>query len=180
MTEKRIVQASRAVNAPAAEIFEFIADPALQPTWDGNDNLAEAPTGQRITGVGQQFVMHLTNARSRTNHVVEFEAGRRRAWTPAPAGERPRGHLVRWELTPVGAHTAEVSHTYDWPQLTDASRLERARSYTEEALLNSVNRLALKAEKRSEERRVGKEGRSGGGGEDGRKKEERVIYGWCK
>ncbi|HIW47559.1 MAG TPA: SRPBCC family protein [Candidatus Yaniella excrementigallinarum] len=147
MTEKRIVQASRAVNAPAAEIFEFIADPALQPTWDGNDNLAEAPTGQRITGVGQQFVMHLTNGQSRTNHVVEFEEGRRIAWNPAPTGEQPRGHLFRWELTPVDAHTTEVRHTYDWTQLTDASRFERARSYTEEALLNSVNRLALKAEK---------------------------------
>jgi len=147
MTEQRIVQASRTVNAPATEIFEFIADPALQPTWDGNDNLAEAPTDQRITGVGQQFVMHLTNGQSRTNHVVEFEEGRLIAWNPAPTGEQPRGHLFRWELIPFDERTTEVKHTYDWSQLTDTSRFERARSYTVEALMNSVNRLSLKVEK---------------------------------
>src|SRR5699024_4007430 len=134
MTEKRIGQAGRAVNAPAAEIFEFIADPARQPTGDGHDNLAEAPTGQRITGVGQQLVMRRTSGQSRPRAGVGFEEGRRIAWNPAPPGEQPRGHLFRWELTPVDAHTTEVRHPYDWTQLTDASRFERARSYTEEAL----------------------------------------------
>ena len=43
--EHRVVSASRDVAAPAARIFELIADPARQPRWDGNDNLAEAPRG---------------------------------------------------------------------------------------------------------------------------------------
>lgn len=146
MTDQRIVSATRTINAPAAEIFELIADPARQPEWDGNDNLAEAPTGQRITGSGQDFTMQLTNGQSRTNYVVEFEEGRLIAWNPAPTGETPRGHLFRWELQPVDDNTTEVTHTYDWTQLTDESRFERARSYTEAALLNSVNRLSLKVE----------------------------------
>lgn len=147
MTEQRIVQASRTVNASAAEIFELIADPARQPEWDGNDNLAEAPAGQRITGTDQEFTMKLTNGESRTNYVVEFEEGRRIAWNPAPTGEQPRGHLFRWELNPIDEHTTEVTHTYDWSKLTDETRFARARSYTEEALMSSVNRLAQQVEK---------------------------------
>lgn len=147
MTEQRIVQASRTVNASAAEIFELIADPARQPEWDGNDNLAEAPAGQRITGSDQEFTMKLTNGESRTNYVVEFEEGRRIAWNPAPTGEQPRGHLFRWELSPIDEHTTEVTHTYDWSKLTDETRFARARSYTEEALMSSVNRLAQQVEK---------------------------------
>ncbi len=147
MTEQRIVQASRTVNASAAEIFELIADPARQPEWDGNDNLAEAPAGQRITGSDQEFTMKLTNGESRTNYVVEFEEGRRIAWNPAPTGEQPRGHLFRWELNPIDEHTTEVTHTYDWSKLTDETRFARARSYTEEALMSSVDRLAQQVEK---------------------------------
>lgn len=147
MTELRIVKATRTINAAADEVFELIADPARQPEWDGNDNLAEAPAGQRITSAGQAFTMELTNGQSRTNHVVEFEETRLIAWLPAPTGEQPRGHLFRWELRPVTQSTTEVTHTYDWTQLTDETRFERARQYTEEALLNSVNRLAQLAEK---------------------------------
>lgn len=147
MTEQRIVKATRTINAAADEVFELIADPARQPEWDGNDNLAEAPAGQRITSAGQTFTMELTNGQSRTNHVVEFEETRLIAWLPAPTGEQPRGHLFRWELRPVTESTTEVTHTYDWTQLTDETRFERARQYTEEALLNSVNRLEQLVEK---------------------------------
>ena len=46
----KVVSASREMAAPADKIFELIADPSLQPRWDGNDNLAEAPGGQRVRG----------------------------------------------------------------------------------------------------------------------------------
>jgi len=38
----RVVSASREIAAGPERIFELIADPAAQPSWDGNDNLAEA------------------------------------------------------------------------------------------------------------------------------------------
>ena len=44
----RVVSASREIAAGAGRIFELIADPAAQPRWDGNDNLAGAPAGQRV------------------------------------------------------------------------------------------------------------------------------------
>lgn len=147
MTEQRVVQATRTIKAPAASVFELIADPASQPLWDGNDNLAQAPEGQRITGIDQSFLMELTNGQSRTNYVVEYEEGQRIAWKPAPVGETPRGHLFRWELESIGDNTTRVTHTYDWTNLTDETRFARARSYTEAALLQSVNRLANYLEK---------------------------------
>jgi uncharacterized protein YndB with AHSA1/START domain len=42
----RVVSASREIAAGPGEIFKLIADPAAQPRWDGNANLAEAADGQ--------------------------------------------------------------------------------------------------------------------------------------
>jgi uncharacterized protein YndB with AHSA1/START domain len=142
----RIVETSRLIAADAAVIFEFIADPARQPLWDGNDNLAEAPLGQRVRGVGDVFTMTLTMGTVRHNHVVEFEEGRVIAWRPSEPGGEPPGHLWRWTLEPVGDETTLVTHTYDWTQLTDPSRLERALATTADRLDASVERLAALVE----------------------------------
>ena len=69
----RVVSASREIAAGPERIFELIADPAVQPRWDGNDNLASAPAGQRVRRVGDVFTMTLTKGSIRENHVVEFE-----------------------------------------------------------------------------------------------------------
>lgn len=142
----RTVSATREVAAPAAVIFELIADPAQQPRWDGNDNLAQAPEGQRIRSTGEVFTMVLSGGSVRENHVVEFEEGRRVAWRPADPGRPPAGHLWRWELEPTGDATTRVTHTYDWSQLTDDHRLPRARATTAENLQASLHRLARLAE----------------------------------
>lgn len=143
--ETRIVSAERVIAADAATIFELIADPAEQPRWDGNDNLSEAATGQRVHQVGDTFVMKLTNDNVRENHIVEFEEGRRIAWKPSAPGEQPPGHLWRWELEPQGESTL-VRHTYDWTELNDPARLNRARSTKEPQLMASIERLTALAE----------------------------------
>lgn len=146
--EGRVVRVSREIAAPAERIFELIADPAQQPRWDGNDNLAAAPAGQRVRAVGDVFTMTLTkDGAVRENHVVEFEEGRRIAWRPAERGRQPPGHLWRWELEPVGASSTRVTHTYDWTRLTDEKRYARARATTPEKLRSSVDRLADLAER---------------------------------
>jgi uncharacterized protein YndB with AHSA1/START domain len=144
--ETKVVQAGREIAAPAERIFELIADPARQPEWDGNDNLAAAPSGQRVRQVGDVFTMNLTNGRVRENHVVEFEEGRQIAWRPSEPGSPPPGHLWRWELEPLGDSATRVTHTYDWTELTDESRLDRARATTSDKLTASVDRLATLAE----------------------------------
>ena len=146
--ELRVVSASRDISAGAGRIFELIADPSQQPRWDGNDNLSEAPTGQRVRAVGDVFTMTLTGGQVRETHVVEFDEGLRIAWRPAEPGQEPPGHLWRWELEPIDSSSTRVTHTYDWTQLTDDSRISRARATTAEELQNSLDRLAALAEGR--------------------------------
>jgi len=143
----RVVSASREIAAGPEPIFELIADPAAQPRWDGNDNLAAAPAGQRVRRAGDVFTMTLTrDGAIRENHVVEFEEGRRIAWRPAEPGRQPPGHLWRWELEPAGASRTRVTCTYDWTQLTDEKRLPRAQATTAERLRASLDLLAALAE----------------------------------
>lgn len=146
-SETRITSAEREIQAAADVIFELIADPARQPEWDGNGNLVEAAADQRVRAVGDVFVMLIHTGDGRENLVTEFEEGQRIAWKPAPVGEEPRGHLWRWELEPVDADRTLVRHTYDWTELTDETRFERARANTPESLQRSVDRLAVLAER---------------------------------
>jgi uncharacterized protein YndB with AHSA1/START domain len=155
----RVVSVSRDIAAGPERIFELIADPAQQPGWDGNDNLAEAAPGQRVRQAGDVFTMRLTNGATRENHVTEFAEGRLIAWRPSEPGKQPPGHMWRWELEPSGASGpagasgaagtsgTRVTHTYDWTELTDQTRFERARSTTAAKLQASLDRLATLAEK---------------------------------
>jgi len=147
--QSRIATASQEISAPAARIFELIADPAEQPRWDGNDNLREAGAGQRVRAVGDVFTMRLRRGGIRENTVVEFEEGRLIAWRPNVPDRKPPGHLWRWQLEPIDDNRTRVTHTYDWTQLTDRSRYPRARATTSERLAASLERLALIAESES-------------------------------
>ncbi|WP_020659502.1 SRPBCC family protein [Amycolatopsis benzoatilytica] len=146
----RVVRASREISAPAERIFELIADPAQQPSWDGNDNLAESAPGQRVRAVGEVFSTTLTNGNVRSNHVVEFVEGRLIAWRPSEPGAEPPGHLWRWELVPLAGGRTEATHTYDWSGLNpnDTMRVARARATTEDGLRASLENLAKASEGR--------------------------------
>jgi len=144
--ETYVVSASREIAAEPEQIFELIADPAQQPRWDGNDNLASAAAGQRVRRTGDVFTMALTHGGIRENHVVEFDEGRLMAWRPSEPGREPPGHLWRWELEPIAASRTKVTHTYDWTELTDENRFKRARATTPDKLQASLDRLAALAE----------------------------------
>lgn len=141
MSDPRVVQAQGVIQAPAEKIFGLIADPSKQPEWDGNDNLTKAEPGQRVTAVGDVFTMELTKGSFRENHVVEFAENELIAWKPSEVGQPQPGHLWRWELAVLDGDRTEVVHTYDWTQLTDPQRLERARRTTTTMLEGSIARL---------------------------------------
>jgi hypothetical protein len=61
-------------------------------------------------------------------------------------GKAQPGHLWRWELEPIEDNRTRVTHTYDWTQLKDRSRLPRARATTADRLAESLQRLAQLAE----------------------------------
>lgn len=143
-----IVAASREIDAPADAIFALIADPAEQPRWDGNDNLADAAPGQRVHAVGEVFVMTNRNGGVRDNHIVAFSEGREIAWRPAPQGEQPAGHQWEWHLEPLEGGRTRVTHTYDFTALPaeQEQRLAKARLMTADKLMASIDRLAQLAE----------------------------------
>ena len=147
-----VVTASRDIAAPAGTIFALIADPAQQPRWDGNDNLAEAAPGQRVHAVGDVFVMTNRNGGVRDNHVVAFAEDREIAWRTAPHGERPPGHQWGWTLAPLEDGSTRVTHTYDFTALPaeQEKRLAKARLMTPEKLMASIDRLAALAEESGE------------------------------
>jgi uncharacterized protein YndB with AHSA1/START domain len=143
---ERIVSVTRIIAASAERIFELIADPSRQPSWDGNNNLASSAPGQRVHQAGDVFKTTLTGGAVRENHVVEFIEDSQIAWCPAEPGKQPPGHLWRWQLNPVNAELTSVTHTYDWTALTDATRLARARATTPDMLRASLDRLAVLAQ----------------------------------
>lgn len=142
----KIVTAEIEIQAPAADVFELIADPTRQPDWDGNDNLGEAAQGQRVHGTGESFITTLTKGVDRQNHIVDFEEGRRIAWMPSEVGGEPFGQRWLWEIEPAGDDACLVRQTYDWTQLRDPQRLPRAKSTTTASLLASMKRLKALAE----------------------------------
>ena len=148
MNAHAVVTASREVAARAAALFDLIADPAEQPRWDGNDNLAGAEAGQRVRAVGDVFVMTNRNGGVRDNHVVAFVEGREIAWRPAPHGEQPAGHQWGWVLEPLEDGRTLVTHVYDFSDLpaSQEARLAKARQMTPEKLMASIDRLAELAE----------------------------------
>jgi uncharacterized protein YndB with AHSA1/START domain len=141
-----IVSVTRVISASAQRIFDLIADPSLQPSWDGNDNLASAAPGQRVHSAGDVFKTTLTSGAVRENHVVEFIEGSQIAWRPAEPRKQPPGHLWRFTLEQINPTLTSVTHTYDWTQLTDKTRLERARSTTPDNLRASLDKLAVLAQ----------------------------------
>lgn len=148
MNAHAVVTASREVAARAAALFDLIADPAEQPRWDGNDNLAGAEAGQRVRAVGDVFVMTNRNGGVRDNHVVAFVEGREIAWRPAPHGEQPAGHQWGWVLEPLEDGRTLVTHVYDFSDVpaSQEARLAKARQMTPEKLMASIDRLAELAE----------------------------------
>ncbi|MEE1651467.1 SRPBCC family protein [Brachybacterium sp. J144] len=140
--------ASREIAAPAAALFELIADPSQQPRWDGNGNLAEAPEGQRVTAVGDVFTMRNTSGKQKDNHVTRFVEGREIAWLTAPAGEEPPGHEWIWQLEPLAEDRTLVTHSYDFSRLVDEARIARSSRTTSEMLAASIENLAALAEGR--------------------------------
>jgi len=128
--EPRVVSASREIAAGHGRIFELIADPAQQPRWDGNNNLATAPAGQRVRRAGDVFTMTLKRGGIRENYVVEFEEGRLIAWMPAPVGRARPGHLWRWELEPHACHAHLRLDPADRPVALAASPQDHRRLAT--------------------------------------------------
>jgi hypothetical protein len=107
---QRAVSVSRVIDAPAQEIFDVLADPAMHPVIDGSGTVQGSRDGnpERLAK-GARFGMNMKiGAPYRIrNTVVEFDEGKRIAW-------RHFGrHIWRYELEPADGGT-KVTETFDY------------------------------------------------------------------
>ena len=125
--EIKPLEVSRRIKAPAALIFEILANPQRHMEFDGSDMLRGAVIDRPISGVGDTFTMkmhRLGRDYLMLNFVVEFEPDRRIFWEPAPgdlptAGDDqskvgiPAGYRWGYILTPDGHDATVVTEVFD-------------------------------------------------------------------
>jgi hypothetical protein len=83
--EIKPIEVSRRIEAPAAAIFEVLADPQRHRDFDGSGMLQGAVLDRPISDVGDTFTMkmhRLGDDYLMLNYVVEFEPDRRIFWEP--------------------------------------------------------------------------------------------------
>jgi uncharacterized protein YndB with AHSA1/START domain len=129
------IKVSRRIEAPAARIFEVLADPRRHADIDGSSHFTDesqmlrgALSSDVITGVGDVFSMKMyfepIGDYVINNYVVEYELNRRVGWEPAPGDEAatddgrftigvPTGMRWSFELTPDGDNATVVTEIYD-------------------------------------------------------------------
>jgi uncharacterized protein YndB with AHSA1/START domain len=112
------ISVDRIIPAPAAAIFDVLADPARHPEIDGYRSV-KAPTADAPArlSLGATFQMSMKRGigYSMVNTVTEFEENERIAWSPKPAsgrGGRFVGRIWRYTLEPVDGGT-KVTETWD-------------------------------------------------------------------
>ena len=121
------VSVSRDIEAPAHELFKYLARPASHTAIDGTGMLRGTDDRGVLSSAGDVFEMKMFNDEMgeyvMENHVVEFEANRRIAWEPvlksidkpdfqSDVGERAH-HRWGWELTPQPGGGTRVTEFYD-------------------------------------------------------------------
>lgn len=130
------VSVSRRIAAPAAAIFEVLADPAQHAALDGSGMVRGPEDPAPITGIGQVFVMRMDNPHlgpyEMDNHVVEFAPDRAIAWEPvAGRGHPDHGtceeswhHIWGYRLEPDGTQAALVTETFDCSRSPQEARTD--------------------------------------------------------
>jgi uncharacterized protein YndB with AHSA1/START domain len=109
-TGSRWAKAARIiVDAPAAEVFDVLADPAQHSAFDGSGTVQSLASGPERLALGSRFGMRMrVRVPYRTdNTVVEFDEGRRIAWCHV------NRHRWRYELEPLADGSTLVTETFD-------------------------------------------------------------------
>jgi hypothetical protein len=157
LNERVQVSASRSIAAPAAKIFQVLADPASHPALDGSGMLRAAPD-QPVPGrAGDTFTMGMylpeLGNYLMLNRIIAFEQDRRIAWEPTPGdavasqnAELPvgasQGYSWGFQLEPDGDATI-VTELFDCTEAAQGIRdaVEDGQSWVP-AMHQTLERLA--------------------------------------
>ena len=113
---RKIARAAE-VNAPAAEIFELVADPRRHHELDGGGTVQNAITGPDRLAADAKFSVQMKQygfPYKITSKVIDFADGTVVEW------QHPLGHSWRWELKPLTDNTTLVTETFDYSRIGGA------------------------------------------------------------
>lgn len=136
MAEKsKLIEVSRRIEAPAALIFEILANPQRHMDFDGSGMLRGPLVDSPISKVGDTFMMKMHRLGDDyliLNYVVEFEPHRRIFWEPAPGDTSraedndpskvgiPAGYRWDYVLAPDGDDATVVTEVFDYGPLSES------------------------------------------------------------
>jgi hypothetical protein len=109
----RKVSRAAEVGAPAAELFEIVADPYRHAELDGSGTVVGAVSGPRRLSADAQFSVRMKQygvPYNITSRVTDFAEGQLVEW------RHPLGHRWRWEFAPVPDGSTRVTETFDYSQ----------------------------------------------------------------
>jgi hypothetical protein len=111
---RRKVSRAVEVRAPAAELFDIVADPYRHGELDGSGTVVGAVKGPRRLAAGARFSVQMKQygvPYQITSLVTDFDDGRVLEW------RHPLGHRWRWELTPSSQDLTLVTETFDYSRV---------------------------------------------------------------
>jgi hypothetical protein len=111
------ISRSAEVNAPAADIFQLIADPHRHSELDGGGTVIGQVTGPDRLSQGAKFSVKMKQygfPYRITSKVTEFTDNQVVEW------QHPLGHRWRWELASLSDNSTLVTETFDYSSLSGA------------------------------------------------------------
>jgi len=106
------------VNAPAAKIFDLLADPKAHHLFDGSGTVKKAISGPERLSHGAKFSMSMKIKMPYRikNTVVAFENNKKISWC----------HLMKWtwtyELQDLGNGSTQVTESFDASHIAPLAR----------------------------------------------------------
>ncbi|MBE1495340.1 uncharacterized protein YndB with AHSA1/START domain [Amycolatopsis lexingtonensis] len=124
MSDHENVRATLTFPVPAERVFAVLADPTTHAAIDGTGWVREPVDPEPLGRTGQLFRMDMFHG-SRpvgeyqvVNRVEVFDAPRAIGWVTGYRKDDGElefgGWLWRYDLTPLGASSTEVTLSYDW------------------------------------------------------------------
>jgi hypothetical protein len=109
-----IVARATDVHAPAAELFDILADPRRHGELDGSGTVGSTTKGPDRLSKDAKFSVNMKQyglPYRITSKVTDFEAARVLEW------RHPMGHRWRWELTPLSPDSTHVVESFDYTRV---------------------------------------------------------------
>ena len=131
------------INAPAAKIFDLLADPHAHARFDGSGTITESISGPARLYEGAKFgmAMKIKVPYRITNTVVSFEENKKITWC----------HLMKWtwsyELEDLGNGQTQVTEIFDGSTIPALSQwwLKKTGSIARNPKWMAKSLVALKA-----------------------------------